>query len=62
MDLSAVLRPWRAMRTFRVGLNAFCSDTATSPWGPGMECGGLKDNGPHSLIYWSMWSLVGGTI
>lgn len=50
------------MRTFRVGLNAFCSDTATSPWGPGMECGGLKDNGPHSLIYWSMWSLVGGTI
>jgi hypothetical protein len=30
--------------------------------GQGMECGGLSENGHHSLIYVNDWTEVGGTI
>ena len=35
------------MGTFEVGLSAFLHcDMATSLWGPGVECTGLKENSP----------------
>ena len=35
---------------------------STSPWGQGVEYGGLNENSPYRIIYLNAWSLAGRTV
>ena len=58
-----MLRLWKTIRTFEVGLGTFCVMIWLGAYGVQvMGCDSLNDDAPHRLIGLNTWSIVGRTV